>query len=485
MSKSALDEMRLDSFTHAKKYFPEVIENLAANGMHTVGDLARKISIHDAHSKEAHAVYDLFSGDAPVVKINANNTHYVPASATYVAEKAGLEPPQAYRHDFAAAGLVTAPPTDAVDVVANAASAELAASAPDAPEPAAEGVDAKEPDRPEPDAPDTVEAAAQETNAPEKPAPEPAAKSGGRKKAKIPMEAQKAIKETVAKAYEVTVADMESDSRKLLPVLARQVAMKLMQEFFPNASGQAVGDALGGKDHTTVIHGVKKIDELIAQASPKISQLPALRQTLALRKENGWKPAVAEAAPEVAAEAPVPVPVPSFAPEKTAAGNAPNGAAEAGDKKEGLKESKDDAEEAASPAAAPNGGTAGKRKGLFGNGAVIVVRHAAMEVVARPAPVGNQPDYKNVPLENYREKRPELVDGLIAAGFSTIDDVANSRLGRNTALQPKLIHGALEGERGRYAISYNAVLASLAGVPAARTDSGKPRQMAYLENSAG
>jgi len=66
------------------------------------------------------------------------------------------------------------------------------------------------------------------------------------------------IKET-AEHYGVSTLDITSKKRKKEIALARQVAMYLMREL-TEASYPKIGDAFGGRDHTTVMHSCKKIE---------------------------------------------------------------------------------------------------------------------------------------------------------------------------------------------------------------------------------
>lgn len=64
-----------------------------------------------------------------------------------------------------------------------------------------------------------------------------------------------------AAAFGVTVADIRNGGRTKQLALARQVTMYLMRRK-RNLSLSDIGRALGGKDHTTVMHAVNKIEKL-------------------------------------------------------------------------------------------------------------------------------------------------------------------------------------------------------------------------------
>jgi len=69
------------------------------------------------------------------------------------------------------------------------------------------------------------------------------------------------IQKTVAEYYKIRVADLLSKRRNRSIARPRQMAMSLCKEL-TNHSLPEIGDAFGGRDHTTVIHAVKKIIEL-------------------------------------------------------------------------------------------------------------------------------------------------------------------------------------------------------------------------------
>ncbi len=69
------------------------------------------------------------------------------------------------------------------------------------------------------------------------------------------------IQRTVAEYYKIKVADLLSKRRTRSITRPRQVAMALSKEL-TNHSLPEIGDAFGGRDHTTVLHACKKIVEL-------------------------------------------------------------------------------------------------------------------------------------------------------------------------------------------------------------------------------
>lgn len=69
------------------------------------------------------------------------------------------------------------------------------------------------------------------------------------------------IQKTVAEYYKIKVADLLSKRRSRSVARPRQVAMALAKEL-TNKSLPEIGDAFGGRDHTTVLHACRKITEL-------------------------------------------------------------------------------------------------------------------------------------------------------------------------------------------------------------------------------
>ena len=69
------------------------------------------------------------------------------------------------------------------------------------------------------------------------------------------------IQKTVADYYKIKVADILSKRRSRSVARPRQVAMALAKEL-TNHSLPEIGNAFGGRDHTTVIHAVRKVVQL-------------------------------------------------------------------------------------------------------------------------------------------------------------------------------------------------------------------------------
>ncbi|MBE9560035.1 MAG: chromosomal replication initiator protein DnaA [Proteobacteria bacterium] len=69
------------------------------------------------------------------------------------------------------------------------------------------------------------------------------------------------IQKTVAEYYKIRTSDLHSNRRSRSITRPRQLAMALSKEL-TNHSLPEIGAAFGGRDHTTVLHGCRKIAEL-------------------------------------------------------------------------------------------------------------------------------------------------------------------------------------------------------------------------------
>lgn len=87
------------------------------------------------------------------------------------------------------------------------------------------------------------------------------------------------IQKTVADYYKIKVAEFFSKKRTRAIARPRQVAMWLCREVTSHSFPE-IGDAFGGRDHTTVIHAVKTIDSLRAKESELNHDLHVLLQVL-------------------------------------------------------------------------------------------------------------------------------------------------------------------------------------------------------------
>jgi len=87
------------------------------------------------------------------------------------------------------------------------------------------------------------------------------------------------IQKTVADYYKIKVAELFSKKRTRAIARPRQVAMWLCREVTTHSFPE-IGDAFGGRDHTTVIHAVKTIDSLRIKENELNHDLHVLLQVL-------------------------------------------------------------------------------------------------------------------------------------------------------------------------------------------------------------
>jgi chromosomal replication initiator protein len=90
------------------------------------------------------------------------------------------------------------------------------------------------------------------------------------------------IQETVASYYNIPIEEMKGRRRDKHIVFPRQVAMYLIREETAS-SLPAIGQAFGGKDHTTVLHAYEKIAELSREDQRLQVSLRELRERLTNR----------------------------------------------------------------------------------------------------------------------------------------------------------------------------------------------------------
>ena len=76
------------------------------------------------------------------------------------------------------------------------------------------------------------------------------------------MTSPKKIAESVAQFYSISMEDLLKQSRKKEFVKPRQIAMFIIRKELDN-SFPSIGDFFGGRDHTTVMHAVEKIQNLV------------------------------------------------------------------------------------------------------------------------------------------------------------------------------------------------------------------------------
>ena len=89
----------------------------------------------------------------------------------------------------------------------------------------------------------------------------------------------KKILATVTQFYDIEMKDITGNSRKKELVVPRQIAMYLMREEV-HASYPNIGQELGGRDHTTAMHGCQKIKKLVDEDEKIQSEINMIKQRL-------------------------------------------------------------------------------------------------------------------------------------------------------------------------------------------------------------
>ena len=87
------------------------------------------------------------------------------------------------------------------------------------------------------------------------------------------------IQKTVADFFKIKVAEMYGKRRNAHIVLPRQIAMYLAKELTQKSLPE-IGEAFGGRDHTTVLHAMRKIAEQRQHDTDLNHQIHVLEQTL-------------------------------------------------------------------------------------------------------------------------------------------------------------------------------------------------------------
>ena len=87
------------------------------------------------------------------------------------------------------------------------------------------------------------------------------------------------IQKTVANFYNIKVADMYSKKRPANIARPRQIAMFIAKELTQKSLPE-IGELFGGRDHTTVLHAVRKITEERQHDSHLNHELHVLEQSL-------------------------------------------------------------------------------------------------------------------------------------------------------------------------------------------------------------
>jgi chromosomal replication initiator protein len=90
------------------------------------------------------------------------------------------------------------------------------------------------------------------------------------------------IQKTVAEYFHLKVDDLKDKTRKKEIVIARQVAMYFSKEY-TNHSLKSIGYHFGGRDHSTVIHAVQSVNDMIDVNANFRSSIKDLKEKLKIK----------------------------------------------------------------------------------------------------------------------------------------------------------------------------------------------------------
>ena len=88
------------------------------------------------------------------------------------------------------------------------------------------------------------------------------------------------VQHAVARYFNKKVTELQARRRTKSTSLARQVCIYLCRQLIPNASLQELGNHFGGKDHTTMLYSVKKIELLLPKNATLRSDIERLTREL-------------------------------------------------------------------------------------------------------------------------------------------------------------------------------------------------------------
>ena len=90
------------------------------------------------------------------------------------------------------------------------------------------------------------------------------------------------IQKTVSEYFDVVLEDLKAKTRKKEIVIARQTAMYFSKEY-TNHSLKSIGYHFGGRDHSTVIHAVQSVNDMIDTNFKFKSSIEELKKKLKMR----------------------------------------------------------------------------------------------------------------------------------------------------------------------------------------------------------
>jgi chromosomal replication initiator protein len=90
------------------------------------------------------------------------------------------------------------------------------------------------------------------------------------------------IQKTVSEYFDVALDDLKAKTRKKEIVIARQTAMYFAKEY-TNHSLKSIGYHFGGRDHSTVIHAVQSVNDMIDTDTKFKSSIEELKKKLKMK----------------------------------------------------------------------------------------------------------------------------------------------------------------------------------------------------------
>lgn len=87
------------------------------------------------------------------------------------------------------------------------------------------------------------------------------------------------IQKTVAEHFRIKISDLKSSKRLKTIIIPRQIAIYLCREL-TSTSYPEIGERFGGKDHSTIIHSVRKIEREMSSSAETKETVELLRRKL-------------------------------------------------------------------------------------------------------------------------------------------------------------------------------------------------------------
>lgn len=89
------------------------------------------------------------------------------------------------------------------------------------------------------------------------------------------------VEQAVCRRFQLTKEDLRSQSRRRVFARPRQIAMYLCREL-TKASYPKIGRYFGDRDHTTIIHGRRRIAQLLRETNTMAGDVEGVREILQL-----------------------------------------------------------------------------------------------------------------------------------------------------------------------------------------------------------